>query len=198
MVRALADGELQATTDPLTGMPNRRAFEQRFREVRHSDEPIVLAMCDLDHFKRLNDAHGHDAGDRALRVFAEVLRATVRPEDTPARLGGEEFGVLLPGCDLDGAEIVLERVRATLAQRLESGTVPVFTMSAGLALVDRKQDLADALRSADGALYRAKDAGRDRVARAAGIAAVPDADADTDADTNAAAAGVRVPSRGRA
>ena len=106
--------------------------------------------------------------------------------------------MLLPGCDLDGAEIVLERVRATLAQRLESGTVPVFTMSAGLALVDRKQDLADALRSADGALYRAKDAGRDRVARAAGIAAVPDADADTDADTNAAAAGVRVPSRGRA
>jgi diguanylate cyclase (GGDEF)-like protein len=171
MVRALADREMQAMTDSLTGLPNRRAFEQRFRNTRSGDG-LVVAMCDLDHFKKLNDAYGHDAGDRALRVFGDVLRATVRPEDTPARLGGEEFGVLLPGCDLEGAEVVLARVRAELATRLTSGRVPSFTMSAGLARGADGAELSDLLAAADAALYAAKRAGRDRVVRAGGSDAV--------------------------
>ncbi len=91
----------------------------------------MVAYGDLDHFKLLNDVHGHDAGDRALRFFARVLRDSVRTNDIPARYGGEEFIAVLPDCSLDNAAVVIERIRTRLRTTLADGTVPPFTVSFG-------------------------------------------------------------------
>ena len=98
-------------------------------------------MADLDHFKGLNDTHGHETGDRALRVFAETLRESVRSEDLVCRYGGEEFTVLLPGVDLAEAVEIMERVRETLARTTRRGDVPSFTASFGVAESERRRRL---------------------------------------------------------
>ena len=166
LVQALEDSRRQATTDPLTGLVNRRALGVAHDRARaHGDRPSLL-LCDLDNFKQLNDTHGHDAGDAALVAFADVLRATVRPEDVPARVGGEEFAVLLPDTNADEAATVAERIRT--AQTRERGARPSTTVSIGVAGPGAASGLEDLLRRADGALYAAKDAGRDTVAVAAG------------------------------
>lgn len=164
VLRALATSQLQAETDGLTGLLNRRSLEARAAELLQPGTVAAVAMADLDHFKRLNDTYGHAAGDRALRLFAQVLRATVRPVDVVARCGGEEFVVLLPGCSQGDAAVVLERVREALARSTGRGDVPAFTASFGLAAYpDFGGALEDVLRSADEALYQAKTEGRDRV-----------------------------------
>jgi diguanylate cyclase (GGDEF)-like protein len=160
MLRIMAETHLQAMTDGLTGLMNRRSFENRARLLRSNAVDYAFVMADLDHFKGLNDAHGHETGDRALRVFAETLREAVRAEDLVCRYGGEEFTVLLPGVDLAEAVEIVERVRATLALTTRRGDVPSFTASFGIAESNVADDFDDLILRADRALFAAKDAGR--------------------------------------
>ncbi len=166
MLRAFERSEIQAKTDPLTGLMNRRSFENRVRELQTDGVPYALAYGDLDHFKDLNDVHGHEAGDHALRLFSRVVRDAVRPSDLPARYGGEEFVILLPECEPDEAITVLERVRERLALALTSGRVVPFTVSFGLASSEDGPTFDAVLSVADRALLQAKAAGRNRVVRA--------------------------------
>ena len=173
MRRALARSRREATTDALTGLANRRTLQARHRAAVRLGAPLAVLLCDLDHFKRLNDEHGHDVGDEALRLFAEVLRRAVRPGDVPARFGGEEFAVLLVDCDPADAAIVADRVRAELAGALLPGRLPPFTVSVGVAPLTSGQELAAGVKAADRALYEAKRSGRDRVVVAGGAATGP-------------------------
>jgi diguanylate cyclase (GGDEF)-like protein len=156
-----------ALTDGLTGCVNRRSFEMQLeRDLRlaiRMRQPVSLIMLDIDHFKRVNDTYGHDAGDAALRFLADVLRDELRGVDTAARYGGEEFAVILPQAGLEGALIVAERLRS----RLETTEVPgigYITGSFGLATFPLHANSRDGLvGSADRALYQAKHAGRNRI-----------------------------------
>jgi diguanylate cyclase (GGDEF)-like protein len=156
-----------ALTDGLTGCVNRRSFEMQLeRDLRLATrmrQPVSLIMLDIDHFKRVNDTYGHDAGDAALRFLADVLRDELRGVDTAARYGGEEFAVILPQAGLDGALIVAERLRS----RLETTEVPGIghiTGSFGLATFPLHANSRDQLvGAADRALYEAKHAGRNRI-----------------------------------
>jgi diguanylate cyclase (GGDEF)-like protein len=164
--------ERLATTDPLTGVANRRLlFDQAKRELartRRYSSPTSLIIVDLDHFKAINDRHGHLVGDHALVHAATVLAAAIRDADMIARYGGEEFGILLPMTDLDGAYEVAERCRQRLADRpwkSEGGDVHI-TASLGVATTNGHGDVDDLLRRADDALLRAKHKGRNRIERA--------------------------------
>jgi diguanylate cyclase (GGDEF)-like protein len=163
VLRVLAHTEAQAQVDPLTGLPNRRTLEERTRDLLTSEQPFVVAYADLDHFKNLNDMHGHDTGDRALRLFARVLRDSIRPNDIPARYGGEEFVVVLPNCSVIDARVVAERIRTQLLDALIGGSVPSFTVSIGLAEAEGGEAVSEVIDRADAALLRAKQLGRDRV-----------------------------------
>ena len=161
--------EVAATTDPLTGLPNRRFLEiLRARPPgRRRDDATGVLMADIDHFKRLNDRHGHAAGDEVLRAVADAIARTVRTDDFPIRYGGEEFLVVLRRADTEIAAAVAERLRLNVAsidvRRLRIGA-PV-TVSVGLAVAEPGTDGLDGLIArADAALYRAKAAGRDRIA----------------------------------
>lgn len=163
--------ERLATTDPLTGVANRRLlFDVSRRELartRRYGSPTSMIIVDLDHFKLINDRHGHLVGDHALVHAASVLREAIRDVDMIARYGGEEFGILLPMTDPDGAFEVAERCRARLAARpwpAASGDVPI-TASLGVATTTGDGDVDDLLRRADDALLRAKALGRNRVER---------------------------------
>jgi diguanylate cyclase (GGDEF)-like protein len=162
MLRVMSETQLQASTDGLTGLPNRRNFENRVRLLRQSGMPFTVVMTDLDHFKGLNDTHGHEAGDRALRVFANVLRTTLRSVDIVCRYGGEEFMIVLPGCDIAEAGLVCERIRESLGRATQSGDTPEFTASFGLAASAEDLTLEQLISCADSALYEAKRTGRDR------------------------------------
>jgi diguanylate cyclase (GGDEF)-like protein len=156
-----------ATTDALTDLPNRRAFEAALaRELgrgRRSGGPMTLALFDLDYFKQVNDRLGHAAGDRALVRFADVLRAQGRGGDVSARLGGEEFAVLLLDADVGAAQSYAERVARAVTEATAHSEAPL-TFSAGLAGVAGGLATPDALLgAADKALYAAKAAGRRRV-----------------------------------
>jgi diguanylate cyclase (GGDEF)-like protein len=161
-VRAFEKTQLQAATDSLTGLINRRTFEQRVRELIGQERPFALAVADLDHFKRINDAHGHEAGDRALRLFAQVARQVLRDGDLLARWGGEEFVFALAEIDRDGAVGVLNRIRANLAEAF-SGDAPRFTASFGVTDSAEPGDLDRLMQIADAGLYTSKQDGRDRV-----------------------------------
>jgi diguanylate cyclase (GGDEF)-like protein len=162
-LRILARSESQAQLDPLTGLPNRRTLESRAYEMINEGSPFVVAFLDLDHFKELNDTHGHETGDRALRLFGRVLRTCVRPRDIPARYGGEEFVVVLPDGSLTDARAVVERIRTQLDIALASGAVPAFTISAGLAGAAPDEPLGEVIARADAMLLRAKMLGRNRI-----------------------------------
>lgn len=156
-----------ALTDPLTGIPNRRAFFEAAERVGASGLPSALAVIDIDYFKQVNDRYGHAAGDRVLRAFAEAAVAAVRATDFVARIGGEEFAVLLPDTELVHAEKVCQRLaRAVNAMAVDTpqGQVKI-TISAGIAALGDHPDAA--LAAADSALYRAKAEGRARLRVAA-------------------------------
>jgi diguanylate cyclase (GGDEF)-like protein len=163
MLRAFEKSEAQARSDPLTGLWNRRSLENRVHELHREGIAYALAYGDLDHFKTLNDTHGHDAGDQALRLFSRVLRESVRPNDIAARYGGEEFVIVLPDCTADVAVSVLERLRERLALTLTAGRVPAFTVSFGLASSADADTFDEVVATADRALLTAKTAGRNRV-----------------------------------
>jgi diguanylate cyclase (GGDEF)-like protein len=161
--------ELLATIDSLTGLVNRRAFFERTDSARllatrlHS--PIALMMIDIDHFKRLNDRFGHATGDEALRVFAATAQQTLRDHDIMGRLGGEEFALVLPGTDLDGATQAAERLRQAVAAALPPASDSQYgmTVSIGVVVIDPNEHINSALARADRALYAAKSSGRDCV-----------------------------------
>ena len=167
--RLLAALRGMAATDAKTGLANPRALEEaleRAIRMRAAGESIGLLMLDLDHFKDLNDRHGHPAGDEALRNFALILRACTREGDLVARYGGEEFVVVLPQTGADVAVSIAERIRiqteATLL-RLGPGITDHLTVSVGVALApDHAVDAVALLRAADEALYQAKQTGRNR------------------------------------
>jgi diguanylate cyclase (GGDEF)-like protein len=162
-LRAFHRAQLQASTDGLTGLLNRRSAEERVRELQNQGVPLAVALCDLDHFKAINDAHGHEAGDRALRVFSATLRAVMRSQDIVARYGGEEFLLVMPSCNTDAAHSVLERIRTELELSLHGSGTPTFTASFGLATAGPERPLDDAVRAADQALMTAKEQGRNRI-----------------------------------
>lgn len=153
--------ELQATTDGLTGLFNRRSLESKARGMLLDRQPFSIAMADLDRFKNLNDTHGHEAGDRALRTFAQVLRNSLRPEDISSRYGGEEFIVLLPHTSIGEAVRALERLQTALSLEVAKTGGLSFTASWGLTDSASGETFDEIVAVADAALYSAKRAGRD-------------------------------------
>lgn len=169
--------QVLAVTDPLTELPNKRAFEHALaRDLARADRDgtaLCLMVIDLDFFKRVNDTHGHAAGDEVLRSVSAVLQSTLRAGDLPARLGGEEFGVILPSTEVDGGRIVAERTRAAIEARAvtSAGRALRVTASIGVATMRGPGCRAaskELFARADAALYEAKRNGRNRVVVALG------------------------------
>ncbi|HEX6025655.1 MAG TPA: diguanylate cyclase [Solirubrobacter sp.] len=165
----------QVRHDGLTGLLNHRACHEKLREALANEGRVAVVLLDLDHFKVINDAHGHAEGDRVLAATAERLRSVVRSGDTVGRLGGEEFVVILPGADADAAEDCAERARAALAELTVRGRP--LAASAGVAAAPADGvDAAALLENADAALYRAKRSGRGRTVRFVRGAVRPEAE----------------------
>jgi diguanylate cyclase (GGDEF)-like protein len=160
LMHAEVELRADATHDPLTGLSNRKALRRRFDELSGHGAPIALVLVDLDHFKAVNDTHGHDRGDTVLQDVAAVLRRTLREGELVFRLGGEEFLVLLPGDDAAACGQIAERVRADIAAARPAGLD--LTASIGVS-AGTGADYATLFARADAALYEAKRAGRDRV-----------------------------------
>ena len=162
--RLVAKLSLEARLDPLTGLLNRRGFDERAAVVvshlRRDPQAFSVVIFDIDHFKRINDAWGHDVGDRVLRHIGGLLAAQARDIDVLARFGGEEFVVLLPGTGHEGARAFADRARRALAGA--AGGLPAVRLSAGVRTGGPGADLATLVGEADSALYDAKRAGRDR------------------------------------
>lgn len=161
--------ERLATEDELTGLANRReffhAFDRLIASVKRRKRPACVGIIDIDHFKQINDQHGHDAGDKALREVAALIACSVRGEDMVGRIGGEEFAVLLPDTEPDAARISLDRVRV----RVRENTIHLpdeqdisLTVSIGISAIDPTGTGHQSLKQADTAMLEAKERGRDR------------------------------------
>ncbi len=161
-VRAFEKTQLQASTDGLTGLVNRRTAESKLREMIKLRSLFSVVLADLDHFKQLNDTHGHEAGDRALRLFAAVAQDTFRDHDIVSRWGGEEFIIVLPELDRFQAVAVIDRLRQSLS-RAHPGETARFTASFGVSDSNQSDTVETLVQIADVGLYAAKKAGRDRV-----------------------------------
>jgi diguanylate cyclase (GGDEF)-like protein len=167
--RSELDIEKMAMTDPLTSLPNRRAFEivlkQEIAQSIRNGEPLALAMLDIDHFKKINDTYGHDVGDEVLRYVAQILMNSTRSGNMIARIGGEEFCMLLHNTSLADAVEVIERTRRLIEEgaHIHNGQELRFTISAGVSLINVRQPIERAYKASDDALYRAKKNGRNRV-----------------------------------
>ncbi|XDD43806.1 GGDEF domain-containing protein [Leptospira sp. WS60.C2] len=161
-----------AMTDPLTGISNRRSFlsnleiEIARQQRSHSPYPISFLLFDLDHFKTINDTYGHEIGDLVLIEFASVLKNSLRKQDFPSRWGGEEFLVMLPNTDIDGAIIVAEKIRTTfhsLAINIKDKQLQ-SSASVGISVLENQDDLPETIiQKADQCLYEAKRRGRNQV-----------------------------------
>ncbi|MBB6504806.1 diguanylate cyclase [Sphingomonas endophytica] len=161
---ALDEARGSARTDPLTDLPNRRAFDETFAAL-HRDTPVTVAICDIDHFKQVNDNFGHAVGDRVIRMVAQTLAS--EKGMMVARYGGEEFALLFENVRLDDAAQIVERVRRTISERRprvrETGeSIGTISFSAGVAEGRVGEGRAALMARADAALYRAKDQGRAR------------------------------------
>jgi len=169
---SLSEARAQADVDHLTHLPNRRAFERKLEQAaeraQRKGERLSLGFCDVDHFKSINDTHGHDAGDRVLVAIANTLKRHAGKHLFAARHGGEEFVVLFPGLTAEDAAERLDEIRIDLSSRQmvnrDNGkSFGKITFSAGVSAVQGADDTRGALSRADEALYQAKEAGRDRV-----------------------------------
>ncbi|MCX7318615.1 MAG: diguanylate cyclase, partial [Hyphomicrobiales bacterium] len=165
-----------AITDGLTGLHNRRYMESHLQTLAEQaatrSKPLALMILDIDHFKSINDNHGHDCGDDVLREFAVRIRKSIRGIDLACRYGGEEFVIVMPETDMHVASMVAERLRRSIAGEpfaIDRGNKRIgVTISVGLATLEKKgEPIADVLKRADVALYRAKHDGRNRVVSAA-------------------------------
>ncbi len=169
---SLAKARIEADVDHLTRLPNRRAFERRLssasQQAQLSGKPLCVAFCDVDHFKAVNDTHGHDAGDRVLVAIASTLNANANDNCFVARHGGEEFVVLFYGLDKDAAVEKLDGIRRAqsmkqLVNRESGKSFGRITFSGGVAEVNGVDDAREALARADQALYDAKSTGRNKI-----------------------------------
>jgi diguanylate cyclase (GGDEF)-like protein/PAS domain S-box-containing protein len=172
----LAQLERQAMSDTLTGLPNRRAYENEagrmLARARRSGAPITVGIADIDHFKKVNDDHGHAVGDEVLSAVSAVIAQAARSSDFVARIGGEEFGLLFPDAMPETAHAVAERIRRAVANfpvSTSTGAALNLTVSIGLARFEG--GLSESLSHADGALYEAKNTGRNQVREAPSRAA---------------------------
>ncbi|MEM9533629.1 MAG: diguanylate cyclase, partial [Pseudomonadota bacterium] len=163
------DMQAQARSDQLTGILNRRGFNEACRgliaRARRASEPLSLALCDIDHFKQVNDRYGHTAGDRALKNLVAVVNRELRSGDVFARMGGEEFAIVLPATDADGAFGVTERIRHRLATSEVTSGSSTFTITASFGITElmpADRNIYHLVRRGDRALYAAKQSGRDR------------------------------------
>lgn len=161
-----------ALTDPLTGLANRRAFDQIMstatERANGEDQSLCVLMVDIDHFKKVNDTHGHLVGDQALRFVANVLVESVRGDDVVSRYGGEEFAIILVGTPMESAKLVAEKIRVRVADRplmrVRTGiSIGRITVSIGLTFYKKGETAESFVERADRALYAAKQQGRDRV-----------------------------------
>ena len=161
--------ETRSETDPLSGLLNRRGFEERrdhaLRQLAATGLPVSLVMCDLDHFKAINDTHGHAVGDGVIVAFATLLAGRAAGHHAVGRVGGEEFAILLPGANLPAARLFAENLRSAVAATAIAGLHQDqhFTASFGVAEAGRNESGADLQARADAALYAAKRGGRDCV-----------------------------------
>jgi len=162
----------EALTDPLTGIPNRKAFASELERAMDSavqtGDPMSLLMCDIDHFKQFNDTWGHQTGDQVLRLVANCISENVKGRDTAARFGGEEFAVVLPQTALADAVRLAYQIRSKveskkLVKKSTGDILGVITISIGVAQYDAKEGAEGLVQRADACLYAAKRAGRNRV-----------------------------------
>nr|WP_295888161.1 GGDEF domain-containing protein [uncultured Devosia sp.] len=166
---SMAEITARSETDTLSGLFNRRGFEDRadrlLATALRAGVPSAMVVADLDHFKAINDSHGHEAGDRVITAFADVLGTTADARAIIGRLGGEEFAVLIPGATLETARLYAEGIRTAFSGLAITGLAPDSRHSAsfGVAQLMAGDSLSDLLRRADAALYLAKKSGRDRV-----------------------------------
>lgn len=163
LLRTVDRANEEATTDALTGAANRRSLETRVRGLLERDEAFALVIADIDEFKQINDSEGHDAGDQALQAFAEAMRRSLRPEDMVARFGGDEFVMVITGCNAEQAVPITERVRAEFRRVLAGARLAPATASFGIADDTAGNTLPAIFTAADDALLDAKRGGRNRI-----------------------------------
>jgi diguanylate cyclase (GGDEF)-like protein len=190
IVRNAEAMEQLATIDGMTGIYNRRHFlslaDREWDRASRYQRPLSFLMIDIDYFKAINDRFGHEIGDRAIVHVANLARECKRTSDVLARIGGEEFAMLLPETDLDDAQIVAERLRCEVAKCPLAEVAHSATISIGVATADEKMDgLSDLMKMADQALYAAKRAGRNRVVCSVSEIAAPPAVPEDDCLTKA-------------
>jgi diguanylate cyclase (GGDEF)-like protein len=178
-LRNLAIAELRASTDGLTGLPNKRAvadnLKQMVAQALRTETTLAMLMLDLDHFKQINDRFGHGRGDEVLAAVGAALRAVLRDADFVGRYGGEEFVALLPGVSIEGALVAAEKIRSTFADIFVAELDRPVTVSIGIAMIpDHGGDPGTIERAADNALYAAKRNGRNRVEIAGGWTDAPE------------------------
>lgn len=168
--QAHADMAQLATTDPLTGMYNRRHFMEyssiEFERAARDQQPLSVIFLDMDNLKTINDRYGHEAGDTVLSRLAEIIQSEIRPYDIPARFGGDEFVVLLPNINMDQATLIAERIRVKAAQTTLNISIDPIAISLSLGVASSNEnalDIKHVLAHADTALYKAKNDGRNRV-----------------------------------
>jgi diguanylate cyclase len=171
LTESLQRAQNEALLDPLTGLRNRRGFEQSAGDLTQQGGDLggtALLMVDIDHFKVVNDTHGHILGDKVLRAVAHVLKSNIKGRDLAARLGGEEFAVLLPDTSAEGATVLGKRIcslvsHGRIKRAAGEGTIGQVTISIGIAMARAGESLESLMERADAALYSAKRAGRNRV-----------------------------------
>ena len=164
----LQESQKKMLRDPLTSLSNRLAYEERIalevNRVKRNKSPLCLAMWDIDHFKNVNDTYGHDAGDRVLKLLAKIIVTRVRKVDMFARIGGEEFVLLMPDTGIDDALNLNNQLRASLEHsgfHYKGSPCPI-TASVGIAVIDEHETPEQLLEKADKALYKSKRDGRNR------------------------------------